>query len=112
MAAKRALVPVKSLKFLDRFTQRPAVSLIKEDAGRSFLDGFDRAAATVGDNRSAGSVGFQRSHAKVFLAGKQQRATSRGIIVDDLVRLTAKKFDAVVGECFQSRAIGTITNHN
>ena len=98
-------------RILRSLRPRPNLWFIKEDSGNSFDHCFDCAAATKRDHRTAGGVYFQWHHAKVFFAGKQQRAAAARVVVDSAVWLTAEKFSPGSGEFFQSRAIWSIADN-
>src|SRR5882724_499973 len=112
MPAQDVLIPMHAFEFFDRLAERPAVRLIKKDSGLPFLYRFDGTAPAISDHRTPGSVCFEGRHAKVFLAGKQQRSTTRSVVIDDGVRLASQEFDAVVGEFFQPRSIGSVANYH
>src|SRR5712692_6605652 len=77
VSAQLLLVPPETLKLFDCFGQRHAVRLIEENTSEIFFDGFDRAAAAKSNHGPAGGIRFQRRHAKILFAGKQQRAAAR-----------------------------------
>ena len=108
--SQRLLIPSHAFKLFNRGGQCQAIGPIKKDAGGSLFNGFDGAASTIGDHGAARGIRFQGRHAKIFLAGKQQSATARGVVIHDGIRLPAKKVNAIVGERLQARAIRPIAD--
>ncbi len=70
------------LEFLDGFGQRLRGLLAEEVSGHALHHGFESSAATICNAGPSGSRNFERCHAKIFFAGKDQCPAPRNEILN------------------------------
>src|SRR5205085_10034915 len=91
--------------------QRERIRLIEKHSGLSVNDCFLRAARAISNHWTAGGISLERRHAEIFLTRKQQRATTRGVVINNLVRLSPEELDSIIPKLFQPSAIRAVTNN-
>ena len=86
--------------------------LVEEDAVEVFYDDFGGSAGAESYSGAAGGVDFERGHAEVFFAGKDEGAGAAGVVGNDLVGGPAEENDVGVagGEGFEAGAVGAVAD--
>src|SRR5205823_13127042 len=112
VTTQKDLTPMHAFELFDGFAQRKRIGLIEKHSGLSFNDCFLSAARPISNHRAAGGISLERGHAEIFLTREQECATTRGVVVNNLVRLSPEELDSVIPQLFQPSAIRSVTNND